>query len=183
MDLTEKTLSTREIYAGRVIKVRVDTVSLPDGNQSIREIVEHTGAVAVLAVDNDNNIVMAHQFRKPLDRVLTEIPAGSLYEGEDPLACAQRELEEETGFKARHWEKILSYYSAPGFTNEQLHIYLAGGLFPGQTNPDPDEFIETQLVPLEKAYRMIFSGDIVDGKSIIAIQYLASRRLQSLPEK
>ncbi|NMC27041.1 MAG: NUDIX hydrolase, partial [Syntrophomonadaceae bacterium] len=118
----------------------------------------------------------------PLDRVLTEIPAGSLYEGEDPLACAQRELEEETGFKARHWEKILSYYSAPGFTDEQLHIYLAGGLFPGQTNPDPDEFIETELVPLDKAYRMIFSGEIVDGKSIIAIQYLASRRLQPLPE-
>lgn len=178
-DLTEKTLSTREIYSGRVIKVRVDTVSLPDGNQSIREVVEHAGAVAVLALDDEDNVVMAHQYRKPLDRTLTEIPAGSLYEGEDPLLCAQRELEEETGYRASQWEKILSYYSAPGFTNELLHIYLARGLSMGQTNPDPDEFIEIKLVPLEEAYRMIFAGEIIDGKSIIAIQHAMAQRAQT----
>src|SRR5665647_443854 len=141
MDLTEKTLTTREIYSGRVIKVRVDTVSLPDGKQSIREVVEHAGAVAVVALDEDNNIIMVRQYRKPLDRVLTEIPAGTMEKDENPLLCAQRELEEETGFIAARWEKILSYYSAPGFTDEYLHVYLATGLSLGKTNPDPDEFI------------------------------------------
>lgn len=176
MDLTEKTLTTREIYSGRVIKVRVDTVSLPDGKQSIREVVEHAGAVAVVALDEDNNIIMVRQYRKPLDRVLTEIPAGTMEKDENPLLCAQRELEEETGFIAARWEKILSYYSAPGFTDEYLHVYLATGLSLGKTNPDPDEFIELVHIPLPEAYRLIFAGQIVDGKSIIGIQYVMGNR-------
>jgi ADP-ribose pyrophosphatase len=176
MDLTEKTLATREIYSGRVIKVRVDTVSLPDGNQSFREVVEHAGAVAVVALDDENNIVLVRQYRKPLDRVLIEIPAGTMEKDEDPLLCAQRELEEETGYLAAHWQKILSYYSAPGFTDEHLHIYLATGLSQGKTNPDPDEFMELVHVPLPEAYGLIFSGQIADGKSIIGIQYVMGNR-------
>jgi len=176
MDLTEKTLATREIYSGRVIKVRVDTVSLPDGNQSFREVVEHAGAVAVVALDDENNIVLVRQYRKPLDRVLIEIPAGTMEKDEAPLLCAQRELEEETGYLAAHWQKILSYYSAPGFTDEHLHIYLATGLSQGKTNPDPDEFMELVHVPLPEAYGLIFSGQIADGKSIIGIQYVMGNR-------
>ena len=100
--------------------MRVDTVRLPDGAESTREVVEHAGAVGVVAVDNDNNIIMVRQYRKPVEGVLLEIPAGTMEKGEDPLLCAQRELKEETGFTAEHWKKILSYYSAPGFTDEYL---------------------------------------------------------------
>ena len=171
MDLSEKTIGTKEIFAGRIIKVRVDTVRLPDGGESTREVVEHAGAVGVVAVDNDNNIIMVRQYRKPVEGVLLEIPAGTMEKGEDPLLCAQRELKEETGFTAEHWNKILSYYSAPGFTDEYLHLYLASDLTGGEIALDDDEFVETVRLPLSEAYRMIFEGHIADGKSIIGIQY------------
>jgi len=171
MDLTEKTIGTKEIFTGRIIKVRVDTVRLPDGGESTREVVEHAGAVGVVAVDNDNNIIMVRQYRKPVEGVLLEIPAGTMEKGEDPLLCAQRELKEETGFTAEHWNKILSYYSAPGFTDEYLHLYLASDLTGGEIALDDDEFVETVRLPLSEAYRMIFEGHIADGKSIIGIQY------------
>jgi len=171
MDLTEKTIETREIFSGRIIKVRVDTVSLPDGQQSTREVVEHAGAVAVVALDNDHNIIMVRQYRKPVEMVLMEIPAGTMEKDEDPLLCAQRELREETGFSADHWERILSYYSTPGFTDEYLHIYLATGLTGGEIDLDQDEFVETVPIPLKEAWRMILAGEIEDGKSIIGIQY------------
>lgn len=175
MDLTEKTLETREIFSGRIIKVRVDTVCLPDGQESTREVVEHAGAVAVVALDGDNNIIMVRQYRKPVEMVLTEIPAGTMEKDEDPLLCAKRELREETGFSADHWYKILSYYSAPGFTDECLHLYLATGLTDGEIDLDEDEFVETVHLPLKEAWRMIFAGKIVDGKSIIGIQYAMGR--------
>lgn len=171
MDLTEKTIETREIFSGRIIKVRVDTVSLPDGQQSTREVVEHAGAVAVVALDNDHNIIMVRQYRKPVEMVLMEIPAGTMEKDEDPLLCAQRELREETGFSADHWERILSYYSTPGFTDEYLHIYLATGLTGGEIDLDQDEFVEIVPIPLKEAWRMILAGEIEDGKSIIGIQY------------
>ncbi len=171
MDLSEKTIETKEIFEGRIIKVRVDTVRLPDGTESTREVVEHAGAVGVVAVDNDNNIIMVRQYRKPVEGVLLEIPAGTMEKGEDPLRCAERELKEETGFTAEHWKKILAYYSAPGFTDEYLHLYLASGLTAGEIALDDDEFVETVRLPLSEAYRMIFEGHIADGKSIIGIQY------------
>jgi ADP-ribose pyrophosphatase len=171
MDFTEKTLESQRIFAGRIIKVRVDTVTLPDGRQSTREVVEHSGAVAIIALDNDNNIIMVRQYRKPVEGLLLEIPAGTMEENEEPLVCAQRELKEETGFTADHWEKILSYYSAPGFTDEYLHLYLASGLTGGEKALDIDEFVETIHLPLQDAYNKIFDGQIVDGKSIIGIQY------------
>jgi len=176
MDLTEKTLHSREIFAGRIVHLRVDTVELPDGQQSTREVVEHAGAVAVVALDEADNIILVKQYRKPIERVLMEIPAGTLEEGEDPLECARRELEEETGYNALHWEKILSYYSTPGFTDELLHVYLATGLTGGSPNPDSDEFVEMVRLPLTEAYKLIFSGQIADGKSIIGIQYAYSQR-------
>ncbi len=180
MDLTEKTLETREIFSGRIIKVRVDTVSLPDGQQSTREVVEHAGAVAVVTLDNDNNIIMVRQYRKPVEMVLMEIPAGTMEKDEDPLMCAQRELREETGYSADHWDKILSYYSAPGFSDEYLHLYLATGLTEGEIDLDEDEYVETVHLPLKEAWRMIFTGEIVDGKSIIGIQYAMSRETNNI---
>jgi len=175
MNFEEKTIQSKDIFSGRIIKVRVDTVSLPDGRKSTREIVEHSGAVAIVALDNDNNIHMVRQYRKPIEQVLLEIPAGTMEEKEEALNCARRELAEETGFHAASWEKILSYYSAPGFTDEELHLYLAQDLTPGESSLDSDEFLESVSIPLEEAYRMIFTGQIVDGKSIIGIQYAFNR--------
>lgn len=176
MDLTEKTISRREIFQGRIVKLRVDTVSLPDGRESTREIIEHAGAVAIVALDKEGQIIMVRQYRKPVEQVLLEIPAGTMEANEDPLLCAQRELREETGFSAGSWQKILSYYSAPGFTDEYLHLYLATDLSEGEVEPDEDEFVETVSLPLEQAYQLIFEGQIKDGKSIIGIQYALNAR-------
>ncbi len=176
MDFSEKTIESRQIFAGRIVKLRVDTVVLPNGKESTREIIEHSGAVAILALDEANNVIMVRQFRKPVERALLEIPAGTLEVNEDPLDCARRELQEETGYTARHWEKVISYYSTPGFTDELLHIYLAKGLTRGDKAPDIDEFVETVPVPLPEAYQMVRDGQIVDGKSIIGIQYAMSTR-------
>lgn len=171
MDLTEKTLSSQQIYAGKIVKLRVDTVQLPDGHKGQREVVEHSGAVAIVALTNDNEIILVRQYRKPVEKILLEIPAGTLEANEEPLDCAQRELEEETGRKAEQWQKIMDYYSAPGFTNERLHIYVATGLTAGENNPDHDEFVETVTMSLDEAYQSIFDGKITDAKSIIGIQY------------
>ncbi|MEQ8201721.1 MAG: NUDIX hydrolase [Syntrophomonadaceae bacterium] len=176
MDLEEKTLHSREIFAGRIVRLRVDTVELPDGKHSTREVVEHAGAVAIVALDKAGQVVLVKQYRQPVERVLLEIPAGTLENGEDPLDCARRELEEETGLVAADWEKILTYFSAPGFTNECLHIFMATGLTDGTAKPDYDEFMETVRVPLSEAYQHIFTGQIADGKSIIGIQYAYSQR-------
>lgn len=174
MDFEEKTIDSKEIFSGKIIKLRVDKVCLPDSRQSTREIVEHAGAVAIIAMDEQQNIIMVRQYRKPVEQVLLEIPAGTLERDEEPLACAQRELREETGFTADHWQKVFSYYSAPGFCNEYLHIYAASGLHQGEGHTDDDEFIEVVRIPLREAYQMMFSGEIQDGKSIIGLQYVCS---------
>jgi len=171
MDLREITKDSREIFNGRIIRVRVDKVELPDGREGTREIVDHNGAVAIIAMDEKGQLKMVRQYRKAAEKIMLEIPAGTLEKGEEPLACAHRELEEETGLRARRWEKILSYFSAPGFCNEELHLYLAQDLYPGESDPDEDEFLELVDVPIKEAYDMIFQGQINDGKSIIGIQY------------
>jgi ADP-ribose pyrophosphatase len=177
MDLTEKTISSEEIFRGRIIKVRVDTVRLPDGGQSTREVVEHSGAVGIVAIDNNDHVILVRQFRKPINKVMLEIPAGTLFPDEDPLICAQRELKEETGYSALRWSKILSYYSTPGFCNEHLHLFLAHDLSAGETDPDADEFVETVRIPLAEAHELIFRGDIADGKSIIGLQNAMAQSL------
>lgn len=172
MDLEERTISSTSIFSGRIVRLRVDQVKLPDGSQSKREIVEHPGAVAILALDADNKIWMVSQYRKAVEQVLLEIPAGTLEENEEPLHCAQRELAEETGLKAGEWQEIIQYYCAPGFCNEKTIIYLAQNLdTKTDLGPDGDEFLELVKIPLEEAYQQVVDGHIVDGKSIIAIQY------------
>jgi ADP-ribose pyrophosphatase len=131
--------------------------------------VEHAGAVAVIAVNADGNIILIKQFRKPVEEVLLEIPAGRIEPNENPEHTAIRELEEETGFKANKIKKLIEYYSSPGFSNEVLHIYLAEELELGVAKPDEDEYIEIFTVDLETALEKISSGEIKDSKSIVGI--------------
>lgn len=172
MHLEEKTIASTRVFKGRIIEVKVDEVRLPNGEKSTREIVLHTGAVAIVALDEEHNLHLVRQYRKPLEKAILEIPAGTLEAGEEPLTCAQRELEEETGLKAAKWQHLLTYYSAPGFCTEIMHLFLATGLSPGTGHLDRDEFVERVSMPLQEAYQAIKEAKIVDGKSIVGIQCL-----------
>jgi ADP-ribose pyrophosphatase len=169
MDFTEKTIHSEKIFSGRVINLRVDTVQTPNGGNSTREIVEHPGGVGIIPINEKNEVLMVRQFRKPVEEVCLEIPAGKLNYGEDPLECGIRELEEETGYKAKNVQSLGNFYTTPGFSNEVLHIYMATGLYKGELNLDEDEFVEVEAIPLNKLHDMVMSGEIRDAKSIIAI--------------
>lgn len=177
MELKEQIIASQKIFSGRILQLRVDTVLLPNGASSTREVVEYGGAVGIVALDHDMNLFLVRQFRTPLQQVFLEIPAGRLEQDEDPLHAAQRELEEEIGLTAGTWENIYSYYSTPGFCNEKLSLYLATEISAGQVNPDQDEFLEIVKLPLATAYDFLQLGKITDGKSIIGIQYAYQRFL------
>lgn len=174
MKLEEKTIKSEAIFKGRIVDLRVDTVLLPDGKESTREIVKHAEAVAVIAVDEEKNIYLVKQYRKPVEKVLLEIPAGIMDKDEEPLEAAKRELEEEAGLRAEDWKKITSFYTAPGFTDEKIHLFLATKLVKGLINLDEDEFVEVEVLPLDRAYHMVLEGSISDAKSIIGIQWVKS---------
>jgi ADP-ribose pyrophosphatase len=173
--LEEKTVRSRSVYSGRVIGVRVDEVTLPDGRPAAREVVEHPGAVAIVALTPDNKLLMVRQWRHPAGRELVEIPAGSLKAGEDPAECALRELEEETGYRAERVEPLVGFYSAPGFCAEFLYVFVARGLSKSETNLDEDEFVQVEPVPWEDALRMCQDGRVQDAKTLVAI--LSTERL------
>lgn len=177
--LYEKTISTQPIYDGRIIKVQVDEVLLPNGNTAKREIVKHQGAVAVIPLTKDGKLVVVRQFRKPLEKAIVEIPAGKLERGEDPLACAKRELEEETGYTARHYEKLSSFYTSPGFADELLHVYVATGLTKGESRPDEDEFVDMIELTLDEAHELHRTGEICDAKTIVALFAWENRLLRA----
>ncbi|MDR1159491.1 MAG: NUDIX hydrolase [Syntrophomonadaceae bacterium] len=183
MNLEEKTIASQKVFSGRIVSLRVDTVLLPNGKRASREIIEHNGAVAIVALDDENNIYLVRQYRKAAQKVMLEIPAGTLDPGEEPLAAAKRELREEIGARAGHWEKICSYYSSPGFCTEELTVYLAAGLTAGDPDPDPDEFLEITKMPLEQAFDLVRQNEIMDGKSIIGIQYAYWSRQNERAEK
>ncbi|MED1782553.1 NUDIX hydrolase [Brevibacillus fortis] len=167
--LYEKTISSQPIYDGRIIKVKVDEVLLPNGNTAKREIVNHQGAVAVLPITDDNKMVVVRQFRKALERSIVEIPAGKLEPGEEPLACAIRELKEETGYVASQYTPLSSFYTSPGFADEILHVFVATGLKKGESKPDEDEFVDVLEVTLEEAHALHQSGEIRDAKTVVAL--------------
>ncbi|MGI5875677.1 MAG: NUDIX domain-containing protein [Dethiobacteria bacterium] len=169
MDLVEKTIKTRHVYEGKILNLRVDDVLLPDGSQSKREIVEHPGAVAIVPINDKKEVVFVKQFRKPAEKVLLEIPAGTLKPGETAESCAQRELAEETGYRAGRLQKIASYYSSPGFVGEKISIFLAQDLIEQQVEKPAGEFVIKELFPLSEASRMINEGIIEDGKTIIGL--------------
>jgi ADP-ribose pyrophosphatase len=170
-DLTEKTISSQTLFEGRMIRLQLDQVLLPDGSTSRREIVKHPGAVAILAVTDEQKLVLVRQFRKPLEKTILEIPAGKLEKGEEPQNCARRELEEETGYRAKEWKHLYSFYTSPGFADECMHLFEAKGLEKGETHPDQDEFVELVELSLEECFARIQSGEICDAKTILAILY------------
>ncbi|HJV45906.1 MAG TPA: NUDIX hydrolase [Bacillota bacterium] len=174
----EKTIDSKEIYQGKIISVHLEQVELPNGKQASREIVRHPGAVAIVAITEDGRIVMVRQFRKPLDQTIFEIPAGKLEKGEDPLACAKRELIEETGYSAQEMKAIVSFYTSPGFADEFIYIYEAKGLTVGEATPDEDEFVDLHLLTLEEAMDKITSGEIIDAKTVFAVYYWQNQYLK-----
>lgn len=178
-DLYEKTLASKTIYEGKIITVKVDDVLLPNGKQGKREIVHHQGAVAVLALTEENKMVAVRQFRKPLEATIVEIPAGKLERGEEPLECAKRELWEETGYTAQSFTLISSFYTSPGFADELIHLYLATGLQEGEQKPDEDEFVEVMLLSLQEAQELHRQGMIKDAKTVLAMYVLENLMLKN----
>jgi ADP-ribose pyrophosphatase len=173
---SEQTLHTELIYKGHVVNLRVDTVELPSGRKTKREIVEHGECVAIVAIDAQDNVILVRQFRKPVERSLLEVPAGGVDPGEEPSDCACRELEEETGYIARNLEYLGGFYTSPGFCTEYMHLFLATGLEPGECAPEEDENIEVIPIPLCQIPELITSGEIYDAKSIAGLLLVITQR-------
>lgn len=169
MDLTEKCLESREIYKGRVLRLRVDTVALPNGKTSLREVVEHPGGVGILALDENGCVPMVTQYRYAFSRTLLEIPAGKREPGEEPFTTARRELKEEVGATAAEWQPLGEMIASPGCYDEVLHLYLARGLTLGDTHPDEDEFLAVRRIPFDELVHQCLSGQIQDGKTVAAV--------------
>ena len=177
--LAEKKISGEDVYDGIFLKMKRDTVSLPDGQHAVREYLEHPGAVAILAVLDDGRILLERQYRYPIARAVIEIPAGKLNAGEDPLLCAQRELQEETGYTAKHWSKIRRIHPVISYSTEFIDIYLAEGLSPGPARLDEEEFLDVFAAPLEELLNWVEMGKITDVKTIISTYWLERRRSRS----
>ncbi|MBO0440425.1 NUDIX domain-containing protein [Candidatus Enterococcus ikei] len=183
-EFEEKTISRKEIFKGQIIDVVVDEVRLPNGETGTRELVFHPGAVAVIPITADNKMIMVKQFRKPMEKVLLEIPAGKIDPGEHdhPKETAERELEEETGYRANQLTFVTSMYVSPGFADELLHIYYAEDLekVPNPRPQDDDEVLELYTLTLDEAKAEIASGLIGDAKTIFAVQYWELQQLKKL---
>lgn len=167
--MIEKTIDSKVVFNGKLIDLKVDTVKLPDGNPSGREVVVHPGAAVVAALTEQGEILLIRQFRYPVGEILWELPAGKLEKDEDPLECAKRELAEETGFGAREWRCLSDFFTTPGFSNEVLYLYLATDLYPDPREADSEEFIELFKIPYTQAVSMVTSGEVKDAKTIIGI--------------
>ena len=169
MDMTEKTIGTREIFSGRIIHIKEDTVLLPNGKTAGRELVLHNGGVGIIAVDDEENVFMVEQYRKPYDEVVLEVPAGKLEKDEDPFEAAKRELSEETGYSAEKFTFLGKCYPSPGYLSEVIHLYLAENLTYVGQHLDPDEFVEVKKIPLSKLTEMVMNNEIRDAKTEVCI--------------
>lgn len=173
MDFTEKTVETKNIYKGKIIEVNLHTVELPNGRKASREIVNHPGGVAILAYKDKDTILFVEQFRKPIEKNLLELPAGKIEKGEDIELCGIRELEEETGYKAKEFKYLGKIVTSPGFCDEYIYIYKAEELYKGQDNlADEDEFINVREIKINKIKEMIKNGEITDAKTISAFMMI-----------
>ncbi|NWF68244.1 MAG: NUDIX hydrolase [Chloroflexi bacterium] len=173
--MNETILHTEKIYQGRVISLAVHQVELENGVQARREIVRHPGAVAIVALNERREVLLVTQFRLAAGKTLREIPAGTLEAGEDPLECAARELQEETGYKPGKLEALGGIFVAPGYTTEYIHLFLATELSPSKLAADADEALHAEFVPLAEALRLAESGALVDAKSNVALLRVARR--------
>lgn len=169
MDLTEKTLSREELFSGRILKMRVDRVTLPDGQESTREVVSHPGGVGIAALTEAGELLLVQQYRYPYGELVTEIPAGKRDPGEDPLATGKRELEEETGYVADRYEPLGRVYPSPGYTDEVIYLYLATGLHKTAAHPDEDEFLHVLRRPLAELVQQVMRGELPDAKTQVAV--------------
>lgn len=168
MELTEKTLTSREVYHGRILRVREDTVRLPNGKTAEREVAEHPGGVGILALDG-GDVLLVRQYRYAFSRVLTEIPAGKREPGEEPFVTAQRELREEIGATAGKWTELGALIASPGCYGEVLYLYMAQELTFGDTHPDEDEFLDVVRMPFDRAVELCMTGELTDAKTVIAL--------------
>lgn len=171
---TAEILSSEVVFECALFKVRHDKLVEPGGKHSERDVIRHNGSVVILALDNakskkDPWIVIERQYRHAANRFLWELPAGKLEAGEEPLKGAQRELEEETGYKAKKWRPLVEYFASPGFLGESMKVFLAEGLVPGDAHPEEDEEIEIRLVRLSDVLKMIEKGAILDGKTLTSV--------------
>ena len=169
MVLEEKTISSDRVYTGKVITLKVDTVEIPGQGYQKRELVEVGGAVGIVAITDDNKVVLVKQFRKPIEKPIFEIPAGKLEKNESPKECAERELKEETGYSAKNIKLIHKFFTSAGFSNEIMFVYLATGLTQGENNLDADEFLDVYEIELEEAYNMVLKNDVEDAKTSIGL--------------
>ena len=166
---SEPTISSKRIYEGHIINVRVDTVGMPSGRDATREIVEHSHAVCIVPIDDDGNVVLVRQYRKPAEETLLEVPAGGVEDGEVSEEAVLRELQEEIGYTADHLKHLSSFWVAPGWATEYMHAYLATGLRESRLEADEDENIEVVRLPFDEAIAMFKTGEINDGKTIAAL--------------
>ena len=171
-DFGENVLSSSILYSGRAVRLRLDRVRLPSGRETSREIIEHPGSVGILPLLNGNRVLLIRQYRHAVGGTIWEIPAGTLEPGETPMECARRELEEETGYRAKSLKPLFDCYAAPGYSMELMHVFLAQGLKPTEQSPEEDEIISVEPLEREKAFRMVRSGEIRDAKTICALSYL-----------
>jgi ADP-ribose pyrophosphatase len=173
----EKTLSSQLIFSGRAVRLRVDTVQMPSGRQTTREVVEHSDCVGIVAIDDDDNVLLVKQYRQAIDKELLEIPAGGIDPGEDAEAAVRREMREETGFLPRRVARLGGFYSSPGFCTEYLHLYLALDLVSSPLHAEDTEIIKLVRVPASQIPELLSSGQICDAKSIVGLlTYLHYRK-------
>ena len=176
MKLLEETVSKNYLYKGKILNLRCDDALLPDGKPCKREIVEHSGGAAVLCV-KDGMVALVKQFRYAYGEVIYEIPAGKLNAGENPMEAARRELEEETGLIATTLNHLFTLYPSPGYTNEKIYIYEAAEVSEGKQNPDEDEYLSVEFLPLDQVREMISNGKINDAKTIAAVLNYCARTI------
>jgi len=169
MVMPEKKLSSQQLYRGRAVSLRMDTVEKSNGKTTTREVVEHSNCVAVVVVDEQGNVLLVRQYRYPVGKFLLEIPAGGIDPNEEPIDCVRRELQEEIGYFPQKIEELGGFYSVPGYGTEYLHCYLATDLVPSRLIAEDSEGIEVVRVPISKITQLITSGEICDAKSIAAL--------------
>lgn len=170
--LKESKVDGELVYEGHFLKVERDVIRLPDGKQAVREHIRHPGAVVILPLFDDGSVLLEKQFRYPLDQVFIEFPAGKIDPGEDHLACAMRELQEETGYTATDWQFVCTIHNAIAYSDEHLDIYLARGLTAGERQLDEGEFLDIYQAPLSELLEQVRQGKVTDVKTIIGAFWL-----------